>query len=543
MTNAIFQQPSAYNEPVRTYAPGSDDRASLKAELERQRASQLEVPLIIGGKEVRTGKFQNAVCPHDHKHVLAKVHLAGEAEIRQAIDASLKAKAQWETTPWEERAAVFQRVASLVSGKRRFELNAATMLGQSKSAHQAEIDSACETADFFRYNVRFMEEIYSLQPESFHHTWNRVQYRALEGFVLAVTPFNFTAIAANLPSAPAIMGNTVVWKPASTSLLSNYHLMRIYQEAGLPDGVINFIPGPGSLTGRIALDHPAFAGLHFTGSTGVFNSMWKTVGDNLGRFKSYPRLVGETGGKNFIFVHETADLAEASVAIVRSAFEYQGQKCSACSRLYVSASRWPELKERMEALIGSIRMGGVEDFRNFMNAVIDEASFDQTQSYIERSRQSTEASVLFGGGCDKSEGYFVQPTVIQTTNPHFLTMEEEIFAPVLTVYVYEDGALEETLKTLDETSPYALTGAIFARDRQVINHLTAALANAAGNFYINDKCTGAVVGHQPFGGARASGTHDKAGRFLNLIRWTSPRTLKECFSAPTNLGYPFMGEA
>jgi 1-pyrroline-5-carboxylate dehydrogenase len=543
MTNAIFQQPSAYNEPVRTYAPGSDDRASLKAELERQRASQLEVPLIIGGKEVRTGKFQNAVCPHDHKHVLAKVHLAGEAEIRQAIDASLKAKAQWETTPWEERAAVFQRVASLVSGKRRFELNAATMLGQSKSAHQAEIDSACETADFFRYNVRFMEEIYSLQPESFHHTWNRVQYRALEGFVLAVTPFNFTAIAANLPSAPAIMGNTVVWKPASTSLLSNYHLMRIYQEAGLPDGVINFIPGPGSLTGRIALDHPAFAGLHFTGSTGVFNSMWKTVGDNLGRFKSYPRLVGETGGKNFIFVHETADLAEASVAIVRSAFEYQGQKCSACSRLYVSASRWPELKERMEALIGSIRMGGVEDFRNFMNAVIDEASFDQTQSYIERSRQSTEASVLFGGGCDKSEGYFVQPTVIQTTNPHFLTMEEEIFAPVLTVYVYEDGALEETLKTLDETSPYALTGAIFARDRQVINHLTAALANAAGNFYINDKCTGAVVGHQPFGGARASGTNDKAGSFLNLIRWTSPRTLKECFSAPTNLGYPFMGEA
>jgi 1-pyrroline-5-carboxylate dehydrogenase len=543
MTNAIFQQPSAYNEPVKTYAPGSADRAALKAELERQSASQLEIPLIIGGKEVRTGKFQKAVCPHDHQHTLAQVHLAGEAEIRQAIEASLKAKAQWEATPWEERAAVFQRVASLVSGKRRFQLNAATMLGQSKSAHQAEIDSACETADFFRYNVRFMEEIYSLQPESFHHTWNRVHYRALEGFVLAVTPFNFTAIAANLPSAPAIMGNTVVWKPASTSLLSNYHLMRLYQEAGLPDGVINFIPGPGSLTGRIALDHPAFAGLHFTGSTGVFNSMWKTVGDNLGRFRSYPRLVGETGGKNFILVHETADLEEASVAIVRSAFEYQGQKCSACSRLYVSASRWPELKERMEALIGSIRMGGVEDFRNFMNAVIDEASFDQTQSYIERSRQSTEASVLFGGGCDKSVGYFVQPTVIQTTNPHFLTMEEEIFAPVLTVYVYEDDALEETLKTLDETSPYALTGAIFARDRKVINHLTATLANAAGNFYINDKCTGAVVGHQPFGGARASGTNDKAGSFLNLIRWTSPRTLKECFSAPTQLGYPFMEEA
>lgn len=543
MNNALFQVPAPYNEPARTYAPGTEERAALKAELARQRGEELEIPLVIGGREVRTGRFKNAVCPHDHNHVLARVHMAGEAEIRMAIEASLKAKASWEATPWEERAAVFQRAASLISGRHRFRMNAATMLGQSKSAHQAEIDSCCETVDFMRYNVRFMEEIYRQQPESFHHTWNRMHYRALEGFVLAVTPFNFTAIAANLASAPALMGNTVVWKPASTSLLSNYHLMQVYREAGLPDGVINFLPGPGSLTGRIALDHPAFAGLHFTGSTQVFNGMWKAVGDNLGRFRTYPRLVGETGGKNFILVHGTADLPEAAVAILRSAFEYQGQKCSACSRLYVARSRWSELKERLEAGIAGIRMGGVEDFRNFMNAVIDEASFGQAQSYIERSRGVPDARVLFGGGCDKREGYFVQPTVIETSNPKFLTMEEEIFAPVLTVHVYEDDALEDTLRLLDETSPYALTGAIFAQDRQVIDRMTQVLANAAGNLYINDKCTGAVVGHQAFGGARASGTNDKAGSFLNLIRWTSPRTIKECFSAPTVLGYPFMGEA
>ncbi len=543
MSNALFQLPDSYNEPVKGYARGSSERASLKTELERQYTSEIEIPLIIGGKEVRTGRLRSAVCPQEHGHVLARFHEAGEPEIRMAIDAALKAKRDWEATPWEQRAAVFHKVASLVSDRCRYQLNAATMLNQSKSAHQAEIDAACETADFFRYNVRFMEEIYRVQPASFHHTWNRVHYRALEGFVFAVTPFNFTAIAANLATAPAIMGNTVVWKPASTSVLSNYYLMRLYKEAGLPDGVINFIPGPGALTGKIALDHEQFAGLHFTGSTNVFNGMWKTVGENLSKYRIYPRLVGETGGKNYILVHETADLEEAAIAIVRAAFEYQGQKCSACSRLYVSAARWAELKERLAGLIGSIRMGDVRDFRNFMNAVIDEKAFDQTLSYIGQAKASSESKILFGGNGDKSVGYFVEPTVIQTTNPHFLTMEEEIFAPVLTVYVYDDAKLDETLRVLDKTSPYALTGAIFAKDRHIISQLSDSLANTAGNFYINDKCTGAVVGHQPFGGARASGTNDKAGSFLNLIRWTSPRTIKECFSTPRSFAYPFMEEA
>jgi 1-pyrroline-5-carboxylate dehydrogenase len=543
MPNALFQLPDVTNEPVRSYAPGSAERIALKDELERQYATDIEIPLVIGGKEVRTGRLQATVCPHEHGHVLARFHEAGITEIRWAIEAALKAKREWEATPWEQRAAVFHKVASLISDRHRYCLNAATMLNQSKSAHQAEIDAACETADFFRYNVRFMEEIYRIQPASFHHTWNRVHYRALEGFVFAVTPFNFTAIAANLPTAPAIMGNTVVWKPASTSVLSNYFLMRIYQEAGLPDGVINFIPGRGSLIASEVLEHESFAGLHFTGSTGVFNSMWKTVGDKLSRYRIYPRLVGETGGKDYILVHESADLEEAATAIVRAAFEYQGQKCSACSRLYISASRWPELQDRIMALLERIRMGDVRDFRNFMNAVIDETSFDQTMNYIGKAKQSSEARILFGGKGDKSVGYFVEPTVIQTMDPHFLTMEEEIFAPVLTVYVFDDAKLDETLRVLDNTSPYALTGAVFARDRHVIKYLSEALANTAGNFYVNDKCTGAVVGHQPFGGARASGTNDKAGSFLNLIRWTSPRTIKECFSAPRDFTYPFMQEA
>ncbi|HLO67131.1 MAG TPA: L-glutamate gamma-semialdehyde dehydrogenase [Holophaga sp.] len=542
MTNALFNLPDSYNEPVLAYAPGSPERARLKAELDRQYHQVLDIPLIIGGEEVRTGNLMPAVCPHEHGHVLAQVHQAGEAEIKRAIQAALDAKADWEATPWEERAAIFNRMASLISTKYRYILNAATMLGQSKTAHQAEIDSTCETADFFRYNAKFMEQIYRQQPLSNEHTWNRVHYRALEGFVFAVSPFNFTAIGANLATAPAIMGNTVVWKPASTSILSNYYLMQLYVEAGLPRGVINFVPAKGSLIGRVVLDHPAFAGLHFTGSTGVFNGMWKKVGENLPNYKIYPRLVGETGGKDYIFVHHSADLVEAATAIVRASFEYQGQKCSACSRVYAPASKWPELKNLILGMMARIKVGDVRDFRNFMGAVIDEASFDGTMKYIQAAKDSPEAEIIWGGEGDKSVGWFIQPTIIVTTNPKFVTMEEEIFAPVLSVYVYEDEKVDETIKVLDETSPYALTGAIFARNRYVVNRLTAALANTAGNFYINDKCTGAVVGHQPFGGARASGTNDKAGSFLNLIRWTSPRTIKECFAPHRDFAYSFMEE-
>ena len=543
MTNAIFNLPDFNNEPVQSYAPGSRERALLKAELDRQYNLELDIPLIIGGQEIRTGKLQKAVCPHEHGHVLAQYHEAGEAEIKLAIEAALKAKHDWEAMPWEDRAAIFHKMASLISSKYRYILNAATMLNQSKNAYQAEIDSTCETADFFRYNAMFMEQIYRNQPSSNSHTWNRVHYRALEGFVFAVTPFNFTAIGANLATAPAIMGNTVVWKPASTSILSNYYLMQLYKEAGLPDGVINFVPSKGSVIGKVVLAHESLAGLHFTGSTATFNSMWKTIADNVGKYRIYPRLVGETGGKDYIFVHNSAELPQAATAIVRAAFEYQGQKCSACSRVYAPASRWPELKALLLDLLGQIRLGHVRDFRNFMNAVIDEHSFDNTMRYIELARASDKAEIIFGGKGDKSVGYFIEPTVVVTTDPHFVSMEEEIFAPVLTVYVYQDEKLEETLQTLDQTSPYALTGALFARDRYVINHLTEALANTAGNFYINDKCTGAMVGHQPFGGARASGTNDKAGSFLNLIRWTSPRTIKECFAPPTGVQYPFMGEA
>jgi len=540
MSNAIFSLPESHNEAILQYAPGSKERALLKAELERQFNQEIEIPLIIGGKEVRTGKIQKAVCPHDHQHVLARYHEAGEAEIRLAIDAALAAKKDWEATPWQDRAAIFHKMASLISGKYRYILNAATMLNQSKSAYQAEIDATCETADFLRFNAKFMEDIYKQQPISDPHVWNRVDYRPLEGFVLAVTPFNFTAIGANLATAPAIMGNTVVWKPASTSVLSNYYLMQLFKEAGLPDGVINFIPGRGSMIGKIALEHRDFAGLHFTGSTGVFNSMWKTIGDNLDKYRSYPRLVGETGGKDYIFMHASADLEETTAAIVRAGFEYQGQKCSACSRVYIPASRWAEVKERTLALLSEIKMGDVRDFRNFFNAVIDEAAFDQTMKYIELARSAKNAEIIAGGKGDKSKGYFIEPTVVVTTDPKFVTMEEEIFAPVVTIYVYDDAKLEETLKVLDETSPYALTGAIFARDRYTINQLTKALANTAGNFYINDKCTGAVVGHQPFGGARASGTNDKAGSLLNLIRWTSPRTIKESFTPPRDIKFPFL---
>ena len=543
MTNAIFCLPDSYNEPPLSYAPGAPERARLKAELERQYNQEVDIPLIIGGREIRTGKLRKVICPHEHGHVLGHCHEAGEAEIRLAIQAALDAKEAWSATPWEERAAIFNRMASLISARYRYVLNAATVLNQSKTAHQAEIDATCETADFFRYNAKFMEQIYRHQPQSNDHTWNRVHYRPLEGFVVAVSPFNFTAIGANLATAPAIMGNTVVWKPASTSILSNYYLMQLYQEAGLPAGVVNFVPSRGSQLGQVVLDHPAFAGLHFTGSTGVFNGMWRTVAENLSKYRIYPRLVGETGGKDYIFVHHSADLTEAAVAIVRAAFEYQGQKCSACSRVYAPASCWPQLKDRVLGLVGQIRVGDPRDFRNFMGAVIDEASFDQTMGYIEQARASSAAEILCGGHGDKRVGYFIEPTIILARDPKFVTMEEELFAPVLTVFVYQDARMEETLKVLDGTSPYALTGSIFARDRQVIDHLTRVLADTAGNFYINDKCTGAMVGHQPFGGARASGTNDKAGSFLNLIRWTSPRTIKECFAPHRDFQYPYMGEA
>ena len=543
MTNAIFQLPEAFNEPVLSYAPGTPGRALLKAELDRQYNQVVDIPLIIGGQEVRTGNLRKVVCPHEHGHVLGHYHEAGEAEIRQAIAAALQAKAAWEATPWEERAAIFGRMASIISTRYRYILNAATMLGQSKTAYQAEIDSTCETADFFRYNAKFMEQLYQNQPLSTPHVWNRVAYRALEGFILAVSPFNFTSIAANLATAPALMGNTVVWKPSSVSVLSNYYLMQLYKEAGLPDGVINFLPSKGSQLGKIVLDDPHFAGLHFTGSTAVFNSMWQTVGSNLPKYKIYPRLVGETGGKDYIFVHGSADVEEVAAAVVRGAFEFQGQKCSACSRVYAPASLWPALQKQILALMGQVRMGDPRDFRNFMCAVIDQTSFDNTMRYIELAKASPAAEILCGGKGDKSVGYFVEPTIIRTTDPKFVTMQEEIFAPVLTVYVYADEALDATVALLDATSPYALTGSIFARDRYVIQQLTAALANTAGNFYINDKCTGAMVGHQPFGGARASGTNDKAGSLLNLLRWTSPRTIKESFAPDRSLLYPFQDEA
>jgi 1-pyrroline-5-carboxylate dehydrogenase len=543
MTNAIFNLPPALNEPAMSYAPGTPERALLKAELERQYHQVLDLPLIIGGQEIRTGNLLPVVCPHEHGHVLAQCHQGGEAEIQLAIQAALEAKAAWEHTPWQERAAIFNRMASLISTKYRFILNAATMLNQSKTAHQAEIDSTCETADFLRYNAKFMEQIYRNQPLSSANTWNRSDYRALEGFVFAVSPFNFTAIAANLATAPAIMGNTVVWKPATSSLLSNYYLMQLYKEAGLPDGVINFVPSKGSVIGKAVLDHRQFAGLHFTGSTGVFQSMWQTVASNLPKYVTYPRLVGETGGKDYIFVHGSADPVEVATAVLRGSFEYQGQKCSACSRVYAPASLWPAIKDLLLGMMAKVRMGDPMDFRNFMGAVIDEASFDNTMAYIDKAKASPEAEILHGGHGDKTKGYFVEPTIILTTDPTFVTMEEEIFAPVLTIYVYDDAKLDETIALLDGTSPYALTGSIFAKDRYVIDHLTEVLANTAGNFYINDKCTGAMVGHQPFGGARASGTNDKAGSFLNLLRWTSPRTIKECFAPHRNFPYPFMDEA
>lgn len=543
MSNTVPTIPTPHNEPVKTFAPGAPERAALKAELDRQLAATVEIPVIINGQPVFTGDVRSVTCPHDHGHVLATCHMASEKEIREAADAALAAKADWEDMPWQERAAVFLKIAELLAVKYTHKINAATMLGQGKNAFQAEIDSTCELVDFLRFNVKYMEEIYATQPTSDKGIWNRTEYRALEGFIFALTPFNFTAIAGNLPTSPAMMGNTVVWKPSTTAVLSNYYLMEIFKEAGLPDGVINFIPGQGSTVGRILMDHEDLAGIHFTGSTAVFQTLWQKTAQNIDRYKSYPRIVGETGGKDYIFVHPSADVDEAVTGAVRGAFEFQGQKCSACSRLYVPRSLWPRFKDKLAEQMGRIQVGPVTDFTNFVNAVIDEKSFDNIDGYISRAESSEDAEVIIGGTRDKSKGWFVDPTVILAKRPDYESMQEEIFGPVLTVYVYEDAELDQALDLLDTTSAYALTGAIFARDRAAVNLLMKRLTHTAGNFYINDKPTGAVVGQQPFGGARKSGTNDKAGSALNLIRWVSARTVKETFVPPVSFEYPFMGES
>ena len=542
MSHGRFRIPTPANEPVRAYAPGSAERASLKARLQAVLSEEIEIPLVIGGEEVRTGDLGTAVCPHDHGHVLARFHQAGPAEVEKAAHAARAAWHDWSEMAPEDRAAVFLRAAELLAGPWRDASNAATMLNQSKNVFQAEIDSAAELIDFWRFNPHYMEVLTSDQPISSPGVWNRVEYRALEGFVFAVAPFNFTSISGNLPTSPALMGNTVLWKPASTSVLSSWVLMQILVAAGLPPGVINFLPGKASKVGDPALSHPDFAGIHFTGSTPVFHQMWKTIAENLPRYRSYPRIVGETGGKNFAFAHPSANAEAYATALVRGAFEYQGQKCSASSRAYVPRSLWPAVRTKLAEQLGAVRMGTPLDFRNFVCAVIDKNSFDRIRGYIDFAKSSGEAEVIFGGSCDDSVGYFVEPTVVQTTNPHFKLMEEEIFGPVLTLYVYEDADLEAALDLVDTTSPYGLTGAVFAEDRGAIAHLTARLRHASGNFYINDKSTGAVVGQQPFGGARASGTNDKAGSMANLLRWTSQRAIKETFVPPTDFRYPHMAE-
>lgn len=540
MSNALFGYEKPINDISRDYAPGSEDRKLLKEAIEEICSTVAEIPLIIGGEEVRTGNTGSIVMPHDHGHQLAVYHKAGSTEMERAIQAALDAHRQWADRPCTDRAAIILRVAELIKKKYRYILNAATMMGQSKNVWQAEIESASETIDYFHYGVHYMSEIYKDQPLSESGAVNCIEYRPLEGFVYAISPFNFTALAANLPMAPAMMGNTVVWKPATTSLLSSYYLMKIYAEAGLPEGVLNFMPGPGSVGSRVALAHKDLAGVHFTGSTQVFNSLWKGIADNIGTYKSYPRLVGETGGKNFLFMHNSADAAEVAAALIRGAFEYQGQKCSATSRCYIPSSRWNELKNELDAMMATVKTGDPRDFRNFVNAVIDEDSFDNCMKYINYAQRSADAEILHGGSGDKTVGYFVQPTIIKTSDPRFLTMEEEIFGPILTLFVYEDNMFEDMMKICNETSPYALTGSFFAKDRAAIRKAHEVLKYAAGNFYINDKSTGACIGLQPFGGGRASGTNDKAGSRLNLLKWVSPRTIKESLAPTRHYSYPFM---
>ena len=542
MNNSIYRFHKPDNEPVYSYAPGTPEKAALKKALKQVSSEEWDIPLIIGGKEMRTGNVGKVVMPHDHKHVLATYHKAGENEVQMAINAAMKAHKEWSELPWIERASVMMRVAELFTTKYRYLLNASVMLGQSKSPFQAEIDAPCELIDFLRFSAFYAGQLYADQPYSDKGILNRMEYRALEGFVFSLSPFNFTSIAANLNMAPAMMGNVAVWKPSTTAIHSNYLLMKVFQEAGLPDGVVNFIPGQGSVVGKVITTSPDLAGFHFTGSTATFNTLWRQMGNNLETYKSYPKIVGETGGKNFIFVHPSSPAIEVATAIIRGAFEYQGQKCSAGSRAYIPKSLWPKIKEQVGDMIKEIKMGDPQDFTNFFNAVIDEASFDNIMGYINHAKQATDAEVLFGGNGDKSVGYFVEPTVILTTNPKFKTMTEEIFGPVITIYVYDDNKFEETLELCDGTSPYALTGSIFARDRYAIMTALDKLRYSAGNFYINDKPTGAVIAQQPFGGSRASGTNDKAGGPLNLIRWTNARTIKETFVPPTHFGYPFLGE-
>ena len=539
-THAIFRPPPARNEPIHDFEPGSAARARLRVRLEQMRSERADVPLVIGGKDVRTGTTRPAVMPHDKEHVLADVHQGSAEQVQQAIDAAAAAWQDWSRRPWEDRAAVFLRAAELLSGPWRETLLAATMLGQSKTPHQAEIDAAAEAIDFFRFNVEFMTRIYAEQPVSAPGIWNRMEYRPLEGFVFAVSPFNFTAIAANLTSSPALMGNTVVWKPASTAMLSAFYLMRLFQEAGLPDGVINLVYGSGSQVGDAALASPHLAGIHFTGSTPVFNGMWRSVAGNMERYRNYPRIVGETGGKDFIVAHPSADLESLATAIVRGSFEYQGQKCSASSRVYAPSNLWPRLRERLQEEIATIKVGDVTDFRNFMGAVIDESSFKTQAQAIEDAKQHPETEIVVGGGYDSSRGYFVDPTVIETRDADFRLLREEIFGPVVTTYVYDERRWDDTLELIDRTAPYGLTGAVFSEDRSAIDDAQEKLRYAAGNFYVNDKPTGAVVGQQPFGGARASGTNDKAGSMWNLIRWVSPRAIKETFAPPRSYRYPFM---
>jgi 1-pyrroline-5-carboxylate dehydrogenase len=540
MNNAIFKFDSQQNEPILQYGKGSKEREQIISELNRISSEQIEIPLIIGGKEIRTGKTAKVVMPHNHGKTLGIYHQATEKEIHLAIDEALKAKEMWENLSWIERSSIMLRAAELLSKKYRNLIVASTMLGQDKNVYQAEIDAACEVIDYLRYNVYFASTIYNDQPKSEFGQLNRMEYRALEGFVFTVSPFNFTAIASNLNMSVALLGNTTVWKPATTSLLSNYYLMKIFMEAGLPAGVLNFVPGSGSLIGNTVLKHKYLAGIHFTGSNRTFNSLWRGVTENLTNYVSYPKLVGETGGKDFIFVHNSANPIEVATAIVRGAFEYQGQKCSAASRSYIPKSLWNEIKEHLLNQVSRIKVGGVENFENFMNAVIDENSFDNIMNYIELAKKSNECEILAGGTGDKSVGYFIQPTIIQTTNPYFTTMQEEIFGPVMTIYVYDDKDYQETLDICNKTSPYALTGSIFANDKYAMIQACKTLRYAAGNFYINDKPTGAMVGLQPFGGARGSGTNDKAGGSLNLLRWISPRTIKETFLPAQDFKYPFM---
>lgn len=542
MPKGFFNVPKAVNEPVKAYTPNSPEKAAVLAAYQKMWNETIDVPMYIGSQEVRTGNTRTLSAPHDHQHIVGTYHLGEATHVIQAIDAALEARKKWANMPWEHRAAIFLKAAELIAGPYRSRINAATMIAQSKTIFQAEIDAACELIDFLRYNVEFMTQIYSDQPTSVSDIWNRVEYRPLEGFVYAITPFNFTAIAANLPASAALMGNTVVWKPSDSQVFSAKVIIDVFQEAGVPDGVINVIFGDPVMITDIVLKHPDFAGVHYTGSTFVFKEIWKKIGENIHTYKTYPRIVGETGGKDFILAHPSANVKQVVANTIRGAFEFQGQKCSAASRAYFPKSLWPAIKEEMGKELASIKMGSPEDFSNFVTAVIHEGSFDKLVSYIEQAKQDADAEILFGGNYDKSVGYFIQPTVILTTNPKYKTMETELFGPVLTVYIYEDADWKDTLTLIDQTSEYALTGAIFSQDRYAIVEATQALENSAGNFYINDKPTGAVVGMQPFGGARASGTNDKAGSMQNLLRWVSPRTIKETFVTPANYRYPFLGE-